>query len=104
MISFNDPERKMSVILDDTTHSNQKHYIRKASNLVFDLLTSTAAEYLARGWERNDSRKMVVNMTIRGKRWSIVINGIKLMPGQVRANIITIIDGWSRNADRVIMA
>ena len=104
MISFNDPDRRMSVILDDTIHSNQKHHSRKASSLVFDLLTTAAAEHLARGWERNDNRKLAVNMTIKGQRWSIVINGIRLMPRQVRANIITIIDGWTRNADRVIMA
>ena len=65
MISFNDPERRMSVLLDDTIHSNQRHYGRSVPNLVFDLLTTQAAEHLARGWERNDSRKLAVNMTIR---------------------------------------
>ena len=104
MMCFNDPERRMSVLLDDSMHSNQREFKRGASRLVFDLLTSTAAEHLARGWEVGDDRKLVVNMTIRGRRWSMVVNGIKLMPRQVRATIVTVIDGWTRNADRVIMA
>jgi hypothetical protein len=103
MLTFKD-DSGIEIIVDDTIHSNRRGYKRDVSAKAYARLTYLAANEMIRGHFRNTYSKLVVNTKVKGRQWSIVINNIVFDPikKKLRGTIITIINGFTRNGERVI--